>query len=119
MFMGCKAAQVLTVPACFGPQSTKVFLQLFTSRLSYVLRTGEYVERRHEALRDAIRRHGDGKGAPLALALVENATRAPSDAAGEKLLGNDCPWRPDAFRQVRHCISPCYSLQRRMAKQEH
>ena len=66
------------------------------------LRTGEYVERRHEALRDAIRRHGDAKGAPLALALVENATRAPSDAAGEKLLGNDRPWRPDAFHQVRH-----------------
>ena len=60
------------------------------------------MERRHEALRAAIRRHGDAKGAPLALALVENATRAPSDAAGEKLLGNDQPWRPDAFRQVGH-----------------
>ena len=64
-------------------------------------RADEYVERRHEALRDAIRRHGGAKGAPLALALVENATRAPSDAAGEKLLGNDRAWRPDAFRQVR------------------
>ena len=59
------------------------------------------MERRHEALRDAIRRHGDAKGAPLPLALVENASRAPSDAAGEKLLGNDRPWRADAFRQVR------------------
>ena len=62
---------------------------------------GDYVEKRYEALRDAIRRHGDAKGAALPLVLAENASRAPTDADGEKLLGNDKPWRPQAFRQAR------------------
>lgn len=60
-----------------------------------------YVEQRHAALRDAVRRHGDAKAAPLPLALVENGSRAPSDGDGEKLLGSDRPWRPDAFAQAR------------------
>lgn len=59
------------------------------------------MEKRYEALRDAIRRHGDAKGAALPLVLAENASRAPTDADGEKLLGNDKPWRPQAFRQAR------------------
>lgn len=67
----------------------------------------EYVEKRYEALRDAIRRHGDAKGAALPLVLAENASRAPTDAAGEKLLGNDKPWRPQAFRQARPLGSTC------------
>jgi hypothetical protein len=60
-----------------------------------------YVEQRHAALRDAVRRHGDAKAAPLPLALVENGSRALSDGDGEKLLGSDRPWRPDAFAQAR------------------
>ena len=64
--------------------------------------TDEYVERRAAAVRAAVRKHGGagGKRAGLPVVLVENSSRAATDAAGQKLLGNKRPWLPDLMRQA-------------------
>ena len=62
----------------------------------------EYVERRAAAVRAAVRKHGGpgGKRAELPVVMIENSSRAPTDAAGQKLLGNKRPWLPDLMRQA-------------------
>lgn len=51
-------------------------------------------------MRGAIRKHGAAKGAELPVALIENSSRAPANASGEKLLGNKRAWLPDLMTQV-------------------
>lgn len=75
------------------------------------------MERRAGALRQAIRKHGGAKGAELPVALVENSSRAPTNDAGEKLLGNKRAWLPDLMTRVSHhlshrpnAVTQCYQL---------
>ena len=72
-------------------------------------RADDYVERRAGAVRTAIAKHGGpgGKRAELPTVLIENSSRAPTNAAGEKLLGNKRPWLPDLMRQVRLGFPQC------------
>ena len=60
----------------------------------------EYVERRAQALRSAIRKHSGAKLAELPVALIENSSRAPTNDSGEKLLGNKRAWLPDLMTEV-------------------
>jgi hypothetical protein len=54
-------------------------------------------------VRAAVWKHGGagGKRAELPVVLIENSSRAPTDAAGQKLLGNKRAWLPDLMRQAR------------------
>ena len=65
----------------------------------------EYVERRADAVRKAIRKHSGAKAAELPVALVENSSRAPTNDSGEKLLGNKRAWLPDLMTKVAACSS--------------
>ena len=56
--------------------------------------------KRAKALRDAIRKHGANKDAELPMALIENSSRAPTNDAGEKLLGNKRAWLTDLMTKV-------------------
>ena len=51
-------------------------------------------------LRDVIKKHGGNKDAELPVALIENSSRAPTNDAGEKLLGNKRAWLPDLMTKV-------------------
>ena len=51
-------------------------------------------------LRDVIQKHGGNKDAELPVALIENSSRAPTNEAGEKLLGNKRAWLPDLMTKV-------------------
>ena len=60
----------------------------------------EFVAKRAKGLRDVIRKHGANKDAELPVALIENSSRAPTNDAGEKLLGNKRPWLTDLMTKV-------------------
>ena len=64
------------------------------------LHADEFVAKRAKVLRDVIHKHGGNKDAELPVALIENSSRAPTNDAGEKLLGNKRAWLPDLMTKV-------------------
>ena len=64
------------------------------------LHADEFVAKRAKVLRDVIKKHGGNKDAELPVALIENSSRAPTNDAGEKLLGNKRAWLPDLMTKV-------------------
>lgn len=60
----------------------------------------DWVEQRAAALRAAIRRAGGAADAELAVALIENSSRCPTNEEGEKVVPGEVPWLVDLVEKV-------------------
>ena len=61
----------------------------------------DHVAARADALRAAIRKAGGAPDAELPMALVENSSRCPTNADGEKVVPGEVPWVVDLVEKVR------------------
>ena len=62
----------------------------------------QHVEQRAEALRSAVAKAG-GSVEEMAVALIENSSRCPTNADGEKVVPGEVPWVVDLVEKVGRC----------------
>ncbi len=60
----------------------------------------EFAAKRGEQLQQAIRKHGDCRGAPLPVAFLENSDKCKQNDTGEKVLQNGEAWLPKLMDKV-------------------
>jgi hypothetical protein len=60
----------------------------------------QHVQQRADALRSAIARAGGGGGSELAVALIENSSRCPTNDEGERVVPGEVPWVVDLVEKV-------------------